>query len=736
MRSDTRIVVAFAATIGLSAFLLFSIQPLFTKMALPLLGGSPAVWSVALVFFQTVLLAGYAYAHLSTRFLSVRVGAAVHIVLLAVGFIFLPPVIADAWRQPPESGQAQFVFLLYLAALGVPLFALSANSPLLQAWFARSGHRDAADPYFLYAASNVGSFAALIGYALLIEPILALGAQGTLWTVGFAILVALIACLAIAMNRRIADAAPQAAAARISPWRLIGWITYGCIPSGLLVAVTAQISIDIASAPFLWIVPLALFLLTTIIAFARRPLLGAAGLSKALPFLVAAALIALYAHHMLPMWVALVTHLTTFFAVAWFCHARLAESRPAAGSLTVFYLAMSFGGVLGGLFASLLAPSIFAFVAEYVLLLIAVLLLRPEFLRLGHARISTVLVIGAAAIIGVYALGLANPGGVFSQSIDVALMLMGVALIFLALERFTRSAHAVAALVVIPLAFLQADAAGSLYSDRTFFGIVRVTDTADGRFRLMTHGTTLHGAQETRPLVMMPGAWAPEPLTYYHRTGGMARVISAMQEARGGAMGAVAAIGLGTGSAFCHRQPGERWTAFEIDQSVIDAATDPALFQFMPVCAPDARIVVGDARLTIADEPDGSFDLVLVDAFSSDSIPVHLMTREAIRLYISKTIANGVVVLHISNRYLELESVLAAIAQEEGLAIRSGIFRPAEDGIDNRYVNASHVAVIAREDRDFGPLLDDARWQVPASGETRAWTDDYANVLGALWRSR
>ncbi len=736
MRSDARIVVAFAATILLSAFLLFSIQPLFTKMALPLLGGSPAVWSVALVFFQTVLLAGYAYAHLSIRYLSLKSGAVLHLALLALGFLFLPPAIGAAWRQPPESGQAIFVFGLYVAALGAPLFALSANAPLLQAWFARTGHKDAADPYFLYAASNAGSFGALIGYALLIEPTLAISAQGRLWTAGFVLLITAVAGLAYLTTRKTSCAAASTRPEVLEPWRVSTWIAYGFIPSGLLVAVTAQISVDIASAPFLWIAPLALFLITTILAFARRPLLGAAGLSKALPFLVAAGLIALYAHHMLPMWVALGTHLTTFFAIAWFCHARLAESRPAAGSLTVFYLAMSFGGVLGGLFASLLAPSIFAFVAEYVLLLIAVLLLRPEFLKLGMRRIAIALGVGALAIAVVYTVGLVNPGGVFSQSIDVALMLMGTALIFLALERFTRSAHAVAALVVIPLAFLQADAAGSLFSDRTFFGIVRVTDTADGRYRLMTHGTTLHGAQETMPLVTMPGAWAPEPLTYYHRAGGIARAIFAMQEKRGGAMGAVAAIGLGTGSAFCHRQPGERWTAFEIDQSVIDAATDPGLFQFMPLCGQDARIVVGDARLTIADEPDGKFDLILVDAFSSDSIPVHLMTREAIRLYLSKTTPDGIVVVHISNRYLELESVLAAIARDEGLAIRSGIFRPAEDGIDNRYVNASHVAVIALEDSHFGQLLEDPRWQVPAAGTTRAWTDDYANVLGALWRAR
>lgn len=736
MRSESRIVFAFAATIGLSAFLLFSIQPLFTKMALPLLGGSPAVWSVALVFFQTVLLAGYAYAHLSIRYLQPGVGAMLHIALLAIGFLFLPPAIGEAWREPPESGQAQFVFLLYFAALGVPLFAVSANAPLLQAWFARTGHRDAADPYFLYAASNIGSFAALLGYALAIEPVLALGAQGALWTAGFAALVLSIAVLAFVVNRRIVAAPSHAVAAAISPSKLVGWIAYGFVPSGLLVAVTAQISIDIASAPFLWIVPLALFLLTTILAFARRPLLGAGQLSKALPFLAAAAIIALYAHHMLPMWVALATHLTTFFVVAWFCHARLAESRPEAASLTVFYVAMSFGGVLGGLFASLVAPGIFAFVAEYVLLLIAVLLLRPEFLDLGPRRVLVVLAIGAVAIVGVHALGLANPGGVFSQSIDVALMTMAAAVLFLALETFTRSAHAVAALIVVPLAFLQAGAAGSLYSERSFFGIVRVTDTGDGRFRLMTHGTTLHGAQETRPLVTMPGTWAPEPLTYYHRSGGMARAIFAMQEKRGGAMGEVAAIGLGTGSAFCHRQPGERWTAYEIDQTVVDAATDPALFQFMPLCGQDARIVIGDARLTIADEPDGTFDLVLVDAFSSDSIPVHLMTREAIRLYLAKTSPDGVVVLHISNRYLELESVLAAIARDEGLAIRSGIFRPAEDGIETQYVNASHVAVIARRDSDLAGMLDDPRWQIPASGQTRAWTDDYANVLGALWRAR
>lgn len=728
----------FSATLFLSAFLLFSVQPFFAKLVLPKLGGSPAVWSIAMVFFQSVLLAGYAWAHLLASRVPLLAGVLLHLCVLAVAATILPLGIADGWDRPSQEWPAIWLLGLFTVSVGLPFFAVSATGPLLQAWFSRTGHPHAHDPYFLYGASNLGSFASLILFIVAIEPLLSVPAQADAWTAGYLLLAAAIAgCGFLAIRLQVPAAARPADAVSVepvvaaSPWR---WMLFAAVPSGLLVAVTAHISVDVAAAPFLWVVPLALFLLTFTLAFRRTPLVSVAMLSRFMPTLGGLAIVAIFAHSILPIWAGLAIHLGFFFAAALFCHARLVEIRPPAARLTAFYFFMSLGGVCGGIFASLLAPVLFDWVAEYLLLIVAVMLLRPEITKMTASDMRS-LAIAAVMLCGlVFALAASGLVEGLETRAGLAFIALTAALVMAGAHFLSQRIFALSAVLIVPIGFLHAWADGDLYIDRTFFGVVKVTETADRRFRLMTHGTTLHGAMRVRDDQGNPVTGRPEPLTYYHATGGIAAAIAAMQERRGGAMGEVGAVGLGTGSVLCDARPGERWTMFEIDPSVLAAASDPALFGFMSQCGPDVPTVIGDARLTLQDKPDGAFDLLLIDAFSSDSIPVHLMTREAIAIYRAKLREDGMLVIHISNRYLELESVLAAIAREEGLVMKAGVFSQDGQEMTDGYIGRSQVAVMVADEADLGQLNADPRWKVSQPGDTQAWTDDYSNIIAALLR--
>ncbi len=378
-----------AATIFLSAFLLFSVQPFFTKMVLPQLGGSPAVWSVAMVFFQAVLLAGYGYAHLLTKNLTLKTAVYVHLAVLIVAAAALPIAIPEAWRKPPEEAQAVWLIGLFCVSVGLPFFAVSANSSLLQSWFSRTGHAQAHDPYFLYGASNIGSFASLILYIVLFEPLATLPEQNALWSVGFLLLMALIGLsgyLSVSLRATSSlsafEAVPCASVSNLAgaQWReRLAWIGYAFVPSALLVAVTAHVQTDVAAAPFLWLVPLALFLLTFVIVFQKRPFIPHWLVERVAPILI----IALLYFTLNPVHSSLVVqifaHFLTFFAAALCAHGALAARRPDAARLTEFYFCMSVGGVLGGVFSSLIALHIFTWIAEYPLLLIVSLLTIPVF---------------------------------------------------------------------------------------------------------------------------------------------------------------------------------------------------------------------------------------------------------------------------------------------------------------------------------------------------------------------
>lgn len=738
-RASAAALPLYALTLFLSAFLLFSVQPFFAKMILPRLGGSPAVWSVAMVFFQGMLLAGYAYAHLLTRYLNLRAAVSIHALVLLAAFVALPISIPAGWEQPPEAGHSLWLLGLFAVAVGLPFFAVSANGPLLQAWFARTGHPHAADPYFLYGSSNVGSFASLILYIVLIEPLSTVPQQGMLWTLAYAVLAALIlACAFLAASasgsapRKSAEAPGTAAVGHAG--QPLRWMLLGFLPAGLLVAVTARISLDIAAAPFLWVVPLALFLLTFVIVFRRDAPVGAATLSRIVPILGAMTIASIYSGSVLPIWLNLSIQLLFFFAASLHCHAILFSIRPEARSLTGFYLWMSLGGVLGGAFTSLLAPLLFNWVGEYVLLVVATmavsLWIAPTRRAIRDIAMTAALV--TLALVAVQATGIMPRA---RWGTGLALLLIGLGALAALAQLYSRRLYLLALAPLLPAAFLHAYSSPDLFRARSFFGIVRVTEVEDGRFHRMLHGSTLHGAMEMLGADGKPIAGKPVPLTYYHESGGMAQALKAMQQRRGGAIQRVGGIGLGSGSIMCHAAPGEAWTFYEIDRIVVDVARDPSLFRFLPDCGPDVPVVLGDARLTLAAEPDGHFDFLLIDAFSSDSIPAHLMTREAVQLYRAKLKPDGMLVFHISNRYLELESVLVAIAAAEGLEIRSSITRPVAEDME-RLIFPSHVVALAATPEMFGTLEEDPRWTRPKASGTRPWTDDFSNIFTALLRKQ
>lgn len=742
-RASTRQILAvFVATVFLSAFLLFSVQPFFAKMVLPRLGGSPGVWSVAMVFFQSVLLLGYGYAHLVTRHLDLRRTLLLHGLVLLSAFICLPVALPQGWDVPPETGQSIWLLALFAIAVGLPFFAVSTTAPLIQAWFVRTDHPHAGDPYFLYGASNIGSFASLFLFIALFEPWFKVTEQSWMWTAGYAALaVMVLLCGVIAARSAPASkghgnqAAKQAeAASRPGAPEILRWIALAFIPSGLLVAVTAHISTDVAAAPLFWVIPLALFLLTFVFAFMREPVIGAETLARHIPLTAAAMIVVFYAGTKVPIWLVLGTNLLVFFFAALTCHSLLASRRPPAANLTSFYMWMSLGGVLGGVFSSLIAPAVFDWTAEYPLLTLAFLLCLPSLYRSGRGGLVRPAALGVAIAGTIY---LARSSGwlpAFEDNgvLTLAIIVLAVTAV-LALFRW-QAPLPVLVVVMVPLVLINQQVKNGIHADRSFFGTVRVTETHDGKYRKLLHGTTLHGAMAIRDDLGNPVTGRPVPLTYYHRSGAIALSLRMQQEAKGGRIGRGGIVGLGTGSMLCNARPGEEWTVYEIDKSVIDAAVDPELFRFISECGPDVDMVLGDARIMLAREPAGTFDYLLIDAFSSDAIPVHLLTREAVGMYMDKLADDGLLALHISNRYLEIESLVAAIARDEGLAIRETHIAGSDDGPFSDMIRGPQVVVMARTEKALGAIRTDPRWRVPEAGETRAWTDDFSDILSAMLR--
>ena len=735
------VLIVYTAAIFVSALLLFSVQPLFTKMVLPRLGGSPAVWSVAMVFFQSLLLGGYAYAHFLMRLRNRTLPVASHLVLLAVAMLTLPLSISMGWSDPPTSGYALWLLGLFAVSIGLPFFALAANNPLLQAWFVRTGHPNGPDPYFLYASSNVGSFLALLSYPVLLEPMFTLRTQNLIWTGGYGLLVVLIAACGVLLLRSPANAAalnmPDDDTDAPAPSRMLRarWIFLAAVPSGLLIAVTAHISTDVAAAPLLWVLPLSLYLLTWVLVFQSRPLLPHKFMLLLQPLAIMGVILLLAIGGEQNLLLTLGGHQLCFFIIAMASHGELARTRPAAKYLTGFYVALSFGGMVGGLFAGLIAPFTFSWVAEYPILVALAVLCRPpadERWRPRWARWFWPLLAIAAVVL----IAPSYSSGIIFTWLEtnrvyvvgaVAVVSMILAILFKA-DRWKLAAVVTLALVLIRM-YPSDD--GRVETVRSFFGVHKIVVTPNSQYHVLMHGTTIHGAEKLKNDDGTPVTGRPEPITYYHRDGGIGQAIAAIRERKDAPL-RVAVIGLGSGTLTCASEPGENWKFFEIDQSMVDTARDPKYFTYIQNCEPNLAPVIGDARLTFAREPDGVYDLVIVDAYSSDAIPIHLATKEAMAIYKSKLAPQGAVVMHVSNRHLELSSVVVGIADANDL--KSWVYSE-DSGRDDEYIFSTTVVVSAREEADVGKLASSDQWALTeAKANQRVWTDDYSNVLGAVWR--
>lgn len=742
-RSAAGLLWLFTATTFVSSFLLFFIQPMFAKMVLPLLGGAPSVWAVALLFFQGALLVGYLYAHLLVRYVPVPSTGYVHLALSALAFLTLPIAIPAGWTAPPLQDPYFWQLGLFAVAIGLPFVAISANAPLLQAWFARTGHKESADPYFLYAASNIGSLLALLGYPFLFEPALGLKALAGLWTAGFALLVlAIAACFLVvrsaagARTDSPAEPAPDVAGMLLRPepdWRArAGWLGLAFVPSALLTAFTTHVATDVASAPLIWVIPLALYLATFVVVFRERALIPRPLLLTLHAVAVVLALLQLAQTEKETWFYAAGFGVAAFVTATLVAHRTLYEQRPDARHLTEFYLWMSAGGVLGGLFAALIAPQIFPEVFEYPLLLALSFACRPGALDLRGESVRSLAALLALALC---AAALIHWGPSLASEYQLDFRgwgsTAGIAAAFglVALLAWRHPPHMlVAAMALYMAVVILPSGVHRGNAQRSYFGVYRVIQSADGQFNVLQHGTTLHGAQRIRnkrgDLVA-----DIQPVTYYHAYGPMASAVrlTGMIAASTRTEPSFGVVGLGAGSLACHSSAGENWRFFEIDPVVVSIANSRK-FTFLANCQPDAHIILGDARLTLANEPDGLYDLLIVDAFSSDAIPVHLLTAEAIRLYAAKVKPEGAVVLHISNRYLDLEQVLAATFPAVGGLHALTIEDQSED--DGYAVTGSTIVVFGKSWQaiDRFRIIPGAR-NLPEP-KLKPWTDDFSDVLG------
>lgn len=779
------LVATFALAIFLNAALLFSVQPLFTKMVLPLLGGSPAVWNTCLLFFQALLLAGYLYAHLSSRWLTTRTQAVVHLALLVTAIFLLPIHVPESWRQPPGTAlPIGWLLGLLTISLGLPFFLLSAGAPMMQRWFAGTRHPSAHNPYFLYAASNLGSFVSLLAYPFFIEPRMRISEQSVTWLefyVGLLVVIGACAIGAIVFRRNssgaiVSEPAPAAEPPPLSDtspfvvgddgvrlrrrgalrgsmkylieenpsvirrflqgrdapileptivpdrrWRL-RWVLLSFAPSSLLIGTTTYLSTDIASVPFLWVIPLALYLLTFVLVFARRPLFPRWFILHAQLVMGLTLMIALCLGAGRGILGPAILHLTAFFVTAMMCHRELADSRPRAEYLTEFYLWMSLGGVLGGVFNVLLAPVLYDTLVEYPFALVVAFGLRPGLERHYGSRWDFVRDLLYPLAVGTtiwFAYQLPKPPDEWFQAGSQLFLAAMAAVVLFFWRRPIRLALGAGAMYAgVQLA---SNSTNILLQDRSFFGVYRVRRIAE--YHVLQSGTTTHGGQSRELERRM------DPLTYYYKGGPLGDIFATTAQK---AVRRVAMVGLGAGTVACYGRPEEHWTFYEIDPLVADIARSPRYFTYLRDCAPRTNIVIGDARVSLASAADGEFDLIVLDAFSSDAIPAHLMTKEAVALYFRKLQPDGVIAFHISNRYLDLRPVVIALANDARVAGALGERAPDTDGRGLLYYG-SRWMVLARRPETLAELVKIDGWYAlgtwPAS---RLWTDDYTDVLGAI----
>ncbi len=734
----------------LSSALLFIVEPLAARLVLPTFGGAPAVWNGTLLFFQAALLLGYFLAHLTVTRLKPKTQRIVQPAFLAASLLTIPLANNSSFQawvrdRAAQGGAGVGLLLVALAGLiGLPFVALAVNSPLLQRWYAGTGAKDAHRPTFLYAAGNLGSLIALLAYPLVVEPNLRLGEQAGAWRIGLLILAVLVGTCALASRGGHEETAPEKKAAPSTSRQKLLWLALAAVPSALLMGCTTYLTSNIAPIPLLWVVPLSLYLLTFVLVYAAKPIAPVTLLGRVFPMLVVPLAITILLGADKPAMGFF--HVATFFIAAWMCHGRLAQEAPAAEGLTEYWLYVSLGGALGGVFVSIVAPLIFNSLAEYPIALVAAAMLRPVILsgkaakkgglkdRWNDTRVDYLYPVAIAVLAAALVL-IGKP--LLTPGMARTFLLLGVpaALAFAAIDRPIRFGLALGAAFWIPTVLQAASDGKVLLTERSFFGVHRVVredavTTMVGRpgphgdehlekfgpFLELLHGNTVHGRQDlSHPHV---------PLTYYFHTGPIGQIMTKIQPER------VGLVGLGVGSLAAYGVPGQHFDYFEIDPVVTRIAKDPHYFTFLRDSQAEVRTILGDARLTLARAKPG-YGLIVLDAFSSDSIPIHLLTVESLRMAMSKLAPGGILALHISNRYLDLEPVLAANARSLHVVGISFIDGAMEEEVAEGK-QQSHWLAFAASESDLATIKTNDWNDLEFHKDVRPWTDDYSNVLGAF----
>ena len=709
MKSDRALRRVVAAVLFVNAFLVFVLQPHISKRLLPVLGGSAEVWIVCTLFFQLALLAGYSVAYVARR-LPLATSLALHVMLGGVAWWLWPFVVGEG--PPLDASPPLWTLQSLVGQVGLLFTVLTATSPLLQTAVARAAPN--LDPYPLFAASNAGSLAGLFSYPILIEPTLSLNQQAYAWSVAALGLLVLLSFAAIGLVGRRATARAEESSPAPRWQQRLRWLVLSLVPSTLLLAVTAQITTDIAPVPLLWMLPLGLYLGSFILVFSLgwKPSrwTWAAMAVFSLPMLLA------FAYEPSPSWWVGV-HLTILWCGAVLCHGALVMERPAPDRLAEFYLWLALGGALGGLFGGIVAPLLFVMRVEYPLAVVAVLWLAPSVpAGTPQLRLSRGVAIGLATIGVLAAIGLAWATAAPPGLANVFVLVPAVAAVASWHRPRVFASCASLALVAIAVGNQSSDE-GVILRGRTFYGTYSVRELRDANARALFHGTTLHGLQSLRP------GRTRDPLSYY----GPASPVADVFRERVGDRAHVAVIGLGAGVILRYAQPDSEWTIYEIDPAIARLAQDATLFSHWTEAAVAPTLVIGDGRLRLREAPDAGYDLIVVDAFASDSIPLHLLTREVMALYTQKLRAGGAVLFNISNRYLDLAPVIGATALPLGLVA----YERSDDTHDLAAgVFPSTWVLVGNNATLTAPT---PKWNVVKVLENdRGWTDDYSNVFAVL----